>query len=59
MSNTIMTMNLAITDGTFVDWMKASGTYTSLREQLYDRWQLLHAKYKKLEFKVLLQLCHT
>jgi hypothetical protein len=58
-SDTDVDMNLSITDGTFIDLLKSSGTYTAGRQQLYEQWQALYAEYTQLEYRVLLKICHA
>jgi hypothetical protein len=60
MSNTTMLdINRAITDGTFIEFMKTTATYTTERQELYDRWKMLNSTYKELEFRLLLKICQV
>jgi hypothetical protein len=47
-------MHLALTDGTYIDWLKQRNEFTAEREVEYNRWCALCTKYKEFEFKVLL-----
>jgi hypothetical protein len=47
-------MHLAITDGTFIDWLQKNDLYTEERYTLYMRWKTLCVEYQKLEFGILL-----
>jgi hypothetical protein len=47
-------MHLAITDGTFIDWMYKNDAYTEKRHNLYVRWLKLCTEYQGLEFDILL-----
>jgi hypothetical protein len=47
-------MLLAITDGTFIEWLYSNDEYTDKRHELYVRWRKLCTEYQKLEFDILL-----
>jgi hypothetical protein len=46
-------MHLAISDGTFIDWLQANGEYTDSRRQLYKKWKKLYKEFKTIEFELL------
>jgi hypothetical protein len=54
-----MEINSAITDGTFVEFLRSIDEYSLERHALYKQWLDLCKEYTKAEFRVLLQICQV
>jgi hypothetical protein len=52
----MITINQAITDGTFVKWLHDTSQYTLERETLYIQWVQLCIDYRDAEFALLSSL---
>jgi hypothetical protein len=46
-------MHLSISDGTFIEWLHATGEYTEARHELYTQWKKLYRIFKTVEFNLL------
>ena len=46
-------IHLAISDGTFIEWLRVNGEYSESRHQAYTHWKKLHTEFKTIEFDLL------